>query len=71
MAHHEMRIMVNKMQVARVSGTSFEKVEQSAFSYAFQYREEGDVTVQKQVRTGDPDGKWRWKRHAFFAAVPA
>ena len=70
MAHHEMRVLVDKVKVAQVGGHDVDRVEAEAFHYAMQYRTDGDVTVQRQVRTGHPDGKWRWKRHAFFSQIP-
>lgn len=70
MAHHEMRVLVGKLKVAQVGGSDLDRVESQAFHYAMQYRDEGDVTVQRQERTDDPSGKWWWKRHAFFSAHP-
>jgi hypothetical protein len=69
MANHEMRVVIGKMKVAQVGGSDFKSVEGQALHYAMQYREEGDVTIQRQVRTGGSCGKLRWKRHAFFAAI--
>ena len=69
MAHHEFRVLVGGKKVAQVSGRDFASVEAQAFHYALQYREDGDVAVQKQVSSSAPGGKWYWKRHALFAAL--
>lgn len=65
----EYRIRVNGMTVASVQAHDAIRAEREAFAYALQYRDEGDVTVQRKQRSPDPnpDGKWFWKRHAFFA----
>ena len=67
MAKHSLRVLVGKMKVAAANGGDLASVEAQAFHYALQYREEGEVTVQRQVL--DTTGKPYWKRHALFAAL--
>lgn len=73
MGYFEFRAMQGRAKIAQVRGTDLRRAEAEIFRYALQYRHEGDVTVQKQVRQADPnpDGKWYWKRHALFAQFDA
>lgn len=65
---HRFRVRIGTQTVAGTEGPDFISTEAQALHYAMQYREEGEVTVQRQHQ--DSTGKTYWKRHALFAHLP-
>lgn len=59
-----LRVRVGGKSMASVDARGLVEAEAEAFHYAMQYREEGEVTVQRWFGTF-------WRRHVLFAAFPA
>ena len=64
------RIRQGNLTVAKVSGP-LPVSESEILHYAMQYRQDGDITIQRQERCPSAGSEWFWKRHIFMAKWPA
>jgi len=64
------RIRQGGVTVASASGPD-PVAQESILHYAMQYRQDGDLTIQRQERSPSAGSEWFWKRHMFMAKWPA
>lgn len=61
------RIKQGNMTVASANGVN---AESEIMHYAYQLREDGDLTIQVQHKSPTNPGKWNWKRFMLMAQWP-